>query len=1120
MRIAAKAASMYSATAREIRKCSDLIAKGRECPQPLRDARIQTKLAKAQISLIAACGDSAAALGYGSASKLAVGVSGAAAGEGREVIDSVYGRNSTVMTPSDEKCARIITAQTAHAAKKLIRTLGRCGDSCGSQDLDKVDQAFSRAENHISRGCTPAALAALTGGDLSTHMATVRDGAQRVVDSVHPGANPFVSLIEPTANQIISPPALPAIVSVAATMANLPHAGYVIDMMVNGGEPAAYNQSSGLFKTDISVPNPQQTSFPITVRARTYRGVFTGTTNVKFNLGSLAPDVLITSPPTGTITDSSSTTVSGEVIGDLTKADVLLVGGTLTAFDNSTGSFSTSVPLGADGVNIVEASVQSFGLGTTNKDSVVVLKGAALPLTTRLPNANFNRLNNSGFAAVQDLILSALEDAFSPDHFIGMQVNGGTITEFSTGGFLATLRAAGSHAVTLSIDIPTFHLYVQNADSGAGFSCDVDYDADNVNIFYSADLQPIPPDGNGFEAITNSINVTFTNGNATLSGAGGLCALGGFFIDVEGSLESEFSSQIESELPDGLNQTLAGIDISGPLGASLGVEIDAAYADVVEDSDGVTFDIDSNVTAQSPVPDAPPITETLAPNIPAPPVLGPMIPSTSTPYDLSFCLSDGFINRTFAAFMQQGLLNQNISEIPDPAGGGGTIPLTTSLLTLLFGDPVYEATCPGCAVSLLLKPTVAGVARPPQPGEGDIVIVIPNYRIDVVADDSGTPVPLVSATVVFELPLTLGALGETIAPKIGTLKITNFRVVDNPISANESALETKLVELFPLAASSLGDLFAAIPLPPFEGLQIFGYGSGYNVSCTAIYMGFSPPPPTPTPTVTPTRTITPTPTITRTPTVTPTGVPPIGSHIFTLASGSRARLKGVLDISFNLTGQLGLDIGVEDAGGTAPVAVPRDSVHFDPVYPGLPGVSAVCIRAESDGTGVIDCDGGTSDANLTVTQDHNTNDIDPGCANGTADTNPKHSGVCNGPVQDTLSGIYAAGAMTFTQQVSITELSSESEYGPDGQACTADDTPSSPPSPVDVFLTTGMSTGTIEDANNFSGQEISVSVNGASFFCASLRHNGLSGAKLGGVFVALDAQTIGDAVTTLELIAQ
>jgi hypothetical protein len=189
------------------------------------------------------------------------------------------------------------------------------------------------------------------------------------------------------------------------------------------------------------------------------------------------------------------------------------------------------------------------------------------------------------------------------------------------------------------------------------------------------------------------------------------------------------------------------------------------------------------------------------------------------------------------AFMMQGMFNINLTTI-DVAGI--PFPLSTNLLSGFTGDPAYDNACDNCPVTLVLKPTAAPVSRAPQVGEdGTVVLIVPNYEINIVADDGGTPTTLLTATVVFELPITLNATGNELEPVVGTLAVNNVKVIDNPIGANEATLASTAADLFPLAAESLGGLFGAIPLPPFEGLTLNGVGSGYNVSCTGIYMSLS-----------------------------------------------------------------------------------------------------------------------------------------------------------------------------------------------------------------------------------------------------------------------------------------
>src|SRR5262249_48137477 len=265
-----------------------------------------------------------------------------------------------------------------------------------------------------------------------------------------------------------------------------------------------------------------------------------------------------------------------------------------------------------------------------------------------------------------------------------------------------------------------------------------------------------------------------------------------------------------------------------------------------------------------------------------------------------------------------------------------------------------------------------------------------------------------------------------------------------------------------------------------------------------------------------------------------------------------------LRLTLNLSGHQDMQFGAPDGNGIAPVVVPKSGVVFDPVT-GVPGIQRACVRAEDDGVGIIDCDGGATNRDLLVKQDHNTtpaNANNSGSAGGlpggpASDGTPilfggttssaclegaacnrkgPHPGVCNSPVETTQSGTFGPGDIRYTQHVSITTLTSTSQYGPDGQPCTDDDT--APRGPiVDVLVITGTATGRIFDASNSRGTEIGpgqtcnfsgciTQVTGSPFDCDALRNAGsITGATLGTVFTGLDSQ-IGDVVTTLKLIAQ
>jgi len=825
---AGKTAALYLQWAKQFNKCSKLVGAGKACNTAKRDAVLQTKLAKARTSITKFCDDVSTTFGYATGGLMSVAVAGTAAGEGRQVTDEVFGRTPTALSADDGKCAKLATLAAAKAGKALVKTYIRCGATCTSVDDAKVDFAFQKAAEKIAFKCAPGAVTTMLDGDIAAYLQTVRDGADQVVAAMNGSLSPGVSVVTPTPNQLITPGGIPVDVAVSARVINVPHAGYVNSVEVNGIE-AAFNDGTGDFDGTATFVTPG-TSKPIFVEARTTFGTKAGTVNVLFNLGNVAPGVLITSPTSGTVTGSSSITVSGQVFGDLAEADVLLVGGAVTTFDGITGAFSQSVTLSSDPVQFLEAEVQSLGLGTTNSDSVVVLRGTALPLNVRVPDANFNRLNNTGFQNVSAIIASELASQFDPSNFIGTSAGGGTITAFSTASQNINVFGAGANTAQAEITINGFHVGVSGIDAVLG-TCDAVYDASQVSITVQADLV-----GQLVASVTNTV-VTFTGTSADLTG-GVFCDFVNLFLtDLESDFNSELSSTFSTEIPAALNSTLAGINVSGPIGEQLDAVIDAVYTDIPEDSSGVSFILDSNITALSPVPDAPPITSTVVPTSAGSPILNQFVPGTGTTYDLGFCLSDGFVNRAMAAFMLQGQFNQSISEIPL---GETTVALTTGLLSIITGDSSYGDACPGCSVTLVLKPTAAPISRAPLPAEdGDVVLIIPNYRLDGFADQGGTPLPLLSANLTFSLPVNLNVQASTISPSVGTLAISNVKILSNDIGADEGAFTGVVTQLFPLAASSLGGLFGQIPLPPFQGLTIAGVDSAYNVSCVGIYMNLN-----------------------------------------------------------------------------------------------------------------------------------------------------------------------------------------------------------------------------------------------------------------------------------------
>jgi hypothetical protein len=71
-----------------------------------------------------------------------------------------------------------------------------------------------------------------------------------------------------------------------------------------------------------------------------------------------------------------------------------------------------------------------------------------------------------------------------------------------------------------------------------------------------------------------------------------------------------------------------------------------------------------------------------------------------------------------------------------------------------------------------------------------------------------------------------------------------------------------------------------------------------------------------------------------------------------------------------LLGSFVLSIGATNGNGVATVTVPAVSSQFDAVL--VSGIGFACVSQGADGTGIIDCDGGSTNIDATIELDHNT----------------------------------------------------------------------------------------------------------------------------------------------------
>ncbi len=194
-----------------------------------------------------------------------------------------------------------------------------------------------------------------------------------------------------------------------------------------------------------------------------------------------------------------------------------------------------------------------------------------------------------------------------------------------------------------------------------------------------------------------------------------------------------------------------------------------------------------------------------------------------------------------------------------------------------------------------------------------------------------------------------------------------------------------------------------------------------------------------------------------------------------------------------MSGMFQLVFGAMDTEGRRIVTIPASSLSFGPVVCNLANLQTTTICVESrgtDGTGVIDCGGGSPHYNFFLAVDHNTNDSpkstggfakDSTCAatyqdpvtgelwqacreqtGGSCNLNNLHPGVCNSPYHPSYGGNSPAGGLTVRLPLRLKNVAQATGDPCDGVGDTYNVT-----TEFTAFLTTGTARGTVYDANNF-----------------------------------------------------
>lgn len=261
----------------------------------------------------------------------------------------------------------------------------------------------------------------------------------------------------------------------------------------------------------------------------------------------------------------------------------------------------------------------------------------------------------------------------------------------------------------------------------------------------------------------------------------------------------------------------------------------------------------------------------------------------------------------------------------------------------------------------------------------------------------------------------------------------------------------------------------------------------------------------------------------------------LGKHTFgvamgTLTGGSQMTVSAVngqstVGVSYG-TGHIRLEFAPRSPfTGEASLTAPFDNekIAFPPVD--VPGLGTVCIDPRGAGTGMIDCDGGHGGATVLQTQWHGNDPGNPACIGGCFEVTGRplcdfpgpHRGACRGPILTSFLEIMAPGTVLLDVPATIAVSTFP---GLDGLSCTPDDAYTFQGLNIDLHLTTGTATTTINGLEAGEGS-ISATATGIPLSCPRIVRDDLEGGQLVGIVPLPDIPNVGgelhDVLLTLRL---
>jgi hypothetical protein len=307
----------------------------------------------------------------------------------------------------------------------------------------------------------------------------------------------------------------------------------------------------------------------------------------------------------------------------------------------------------------------------------------------------------------------------------------------------------------------------------------------------------------------------------------------------------------DSPIADAIESTLAGISISGAVGSGIGLMLDSPLFEVAEDNTGITLGSDSRFRVSIGNGPGQCIPPAGAPNLTASyskpetfPTFGPNTPVSNTPYGLGISISSAGFNQLLRGQTECGLMRSSLTTIDlDGPGGSPPLPITSTLLSLIV--PEFSQLPPNTPLRIDVAPTVAPIVTGNAGPSGELTeLKIAQVTMSVV--EPGPDTVWLRGQLDADLGMNLAFLpdGSGLAitltsPQPGDVQIS---IIDNPLGANESQVETVLPALVTPLIPQLAGALSGFPLPQFFGLSLQGVEVSRNGQFLSLFANLVPGP--------------------------------------------------------------------------------------------------------------------------------------------------------------------------------------------------------------------------------------------------------------------------------------